>query len=1126
MKAAAGGYHSLALVREAPQISKEFQYPFDQSWPCTLGFGEGFYYAQQGKWYLGHLGEDYGAPEGTPVLAIAVGKVVVAQPDKYPGQKIGWGNVVVLQHTLDNGQVLYSQYAHLQQINVIVGEDVRRGQLIGTVGHSGNATGPHLHLEIKNSPTLGPGIAGSNFAEDIKTFADITYYRPSLFIEQNRQISTSLIGYVIGTGGAGLRLHAEPGLGGQIITVMPEGSEVTILDGLVYADGYTWRRVQYGLVSGWAAAKYLQIGQVSQAPPAPSGLTQWKSDGTTILPAQGTTAEREVVLGATVPGPNTETFKVQFEVRRVGQSFSVPTHQSGWSIGGETVKVRVGSLGDGGYQWRARLLSAEGRASDWVMFGNGGTTADFTVRYVTKPTGEIEFSPQLVFVGDLVQFRAQESGRTGWSFKWEFSDGQTLTGGTVTRTFGSAGEYTVRLVINTSDGLQAINTVSFSVLTRELIDAVDRLVNRTSTLLDDVVATERKVADAADYFNKGVNSATMNIIANAILQTIGFALDSAEFKKWLELSLGKEFWLTAVEELSSTASEEIVDMLYNNKKSFRDIFVTNLESYVNQKKMELAQLRTEVLSQATNLDAATAQSLAKELNARSSGNVALRTIFDGRAYCPITFADLKSFDESSWTYVWGTHIFNVSWGGLIVASSALGGPTMSIVLPILDRVRDTVGSQLSIIEGQSIDAQMLSLTLGVLADGVPFAKRLFDNTAKGLELVRQGQIRPAVSGSMQIQDVTLGHRQNIIFINREIVQEAYSEVTIVNTGTAAAEYRLDVSYPESFTTVQLFPFELPGGIASRKYNILVLRTYPSVWLEPGQQQTVTIKYLTRQGGKIPKEKITFILTVTTKENERADGVYLVNQVIRSFNPQFVEIGSGAVAGDASLAAVSAKEEDWTSTMSKQAGKRYYQSSDNQGSASETSVFVEYPLHVRLLNSGNSEYILQIIVANPVECSISAVLQATLPTDAILLDRGGGSGTSNTLTWELNLTENGLVSLQVNYRSSQQSSPTNYPAVILALYDNANMQWLPFTETTEPVILDRLVPPVLRRLNYANDKLEINVFGRPGAQYVLEASTNLVDWLPILNFPCTNTPTVIIDENIGVYKSKFYRVSTQ
>lgn len=83
-----------------------------------------------------HTGQDIAAPEGTPVKASAGGKVLLSGGDYFYS-----GNVVVLDH----GYGLQTIYAHLQKSNVKKGEFVNQGDIIGFVGQTGRATGPHLH---------------------------------------------------------------------------------------------------------------------------------------------------------------------------------------------------------------------------------------------------------------------------------------------------------------------------------------------------------------------------------------------------------------------------------------------------------------------------------------------------------------------------------------------------------------------------------------------------------------------------------------------------------------------------------------------------------------------------------------------------------------------------------------------------------------------------------------------------------------------------------------------------------------------------------------------------------------------------------------------------------------------
>ncbi|MCH5234998.1 MAG: M23 family metallopeptidase [Muribaculaceae bacterium] len=91
-----------------------------------------------------HEGLDFAASQGTDVFATGDGKVVVA------GRQAGYGNCIDIEH----GYNYLTRYAHLSQILVKPGEEVKRGQLIGKVGSTGKSTGPHLHYEVryKNIP--------------------------------------------------------------------------------------------------------------------------------------------------------------------------------------------------------------------------------------------------------------------------------------------------------------------------------------------------------------------------------------------------------------------------------------------------------------------------------------------------------------------------------------------------------------------------------------------------------------------------------------------------------------------------------------------------------------------------------------------------------------------------------------------------------------------------------------------------------------------------------------------------------------------------------------------------------------------------------------------------------------
>ncbi|WP_417491164.1 M23 family metallopeptidase [Maricaulis sp.] len=91
-----------------------------------------------------HRGIDLAAPYGTPVRAASGGEIVYAGRG-YRGSSL-WGLLVAIDH----GDGWLSLYAHLSEAEARVGERVRRGEEIGRIGTSGNATGPHVHVELRH----------------------------------------------------------------------------------------------------------------------------------------------------------------------------------------------------------------------------------------------------------------------------------------------------------------------------------------------------------------------------------------------------------------------------------------------------------------------------------------------------------------------------------------------------------------------------------------------------------------------------------------------------------------------------------------------------------------------------------------------------------------------------------------------------------------------------------------------------------------------------------------------------------------------------------------------------------------------------------------------------------------
>jgi murein DD-endopeptidase MepM/ murein hydrolase activator NlpD len=102
-------------------------------------------FGKRGSWAAGyHTGDDYSTKgkQGVPVRAAKAGKVV-----GLGSWGSAYGKHIVLQTT-----TIRHGYCHLSRIRVSVGQNVKKGQVIGYSGNTGNSTGPHLHYEERRSP--------------------------------------------------------------------------------------------------------------------------------------------------------------------------------------------------------------------------------------------------------------------------------------------------------------------------------------------------------------------------------------------------------------------------------------------------------------------------------------------------------------------------------------------------------------------------------------------------------------------------------------------------------------------------------------------------------------------------------------------------------------------------------------------------------------------------------------------------------------------------------------------------------------------------------------------------------------------------------------------------------------
>ena len=901
---------------------------------------------------------------------------------------------------------------------------------------------------------------------------------------------------VTGTQGLGLRLRANPNLSATILAVMPEGSAVGVLGDTQTGDGILFWHIQYGAQQGWAASQFLVMLPTTQSPAAPINLSQLQFDGITLIANGGSANGDSVMLAATTSGSSAQQFKVQFEVRPSTTSFSSPTHDSGFVQGGSAARVTVSSLGSQSYIWRARVLNASGQASDWVV----GQT--FIVNAPQPLSALFQWSPTLVSVGQSVQFAAQASG-TGLSFQWNFGDGQSASGATVSHTFSQAGQVTVQLTVSSAQG-NSQHSETMTISSQQLSDSINQFVQRADNLLDGILIQAQQTADSADYFQNGADKDATKASVGLILDTIGLGLPDVEFKgkgaellEWTKSALGPEaaqIAQSAIVESSTAAEKSVLDWIigqhFANQRSYVAIYIPNIQAVITLKKSELELLRQQALSAAALLTPQQADQYARNLQARYAGNIALADSYGRQAGLPITFADLKRTDEQSWSLTTGEQLFDVSYHVAKIAVTLEGNPTGIIaelgsfgasMAQNLSDVSSTTLDKLRVIAAQPASEQMLMLSLQVLGQSALTTKAITDNTKHGLEAIKNSQSPSVPVGQMTVEHVAEGLLQQFAFGRRWFANAAYAKITLRNPGTTPTEYRVEASYPKTFTTTQVFPHNALG-IGERSYPIYVASIANGIVLNPGEEKVIQLNYRSPQGGEVPEGPISYTLTTKT-----VDGNYLVAFQSQAFGTTLIDTNGVS--------------QDHSQLQDVLLAATPVRSSKLQFGASKVCNFT-------------------IFVRNPLESPLPINLQQPLPPGTSIIDAAGGTTNGNQLSWELDLLPGESRCLQLTLRlPSDQSVLADTQ---LAVYDAVNATWLQFHSMPTTVQVQDWPASQLEATGLTSNGFAMSVRHYVPGVYRVEWTTNFITWNPLQI--STNSQGVIQIQDAGAASnpSRFYR----
>lgn len=184
---------------------------------------------------LGHTGIDLWQPVGTPVYAAEGGDVLATGIVNNSYADSLYGRIVFIDHR--NGY--YTLYAHLDKVLVQTGQSVLAGTQIGTVGLTGNTTGPHLHFEVRIKPTWNRG----NFI-DPESVCGPAGNKPNV-IQAPISLKPNLKNVTkVKVANDILNMRDTAGYIGKIVAQLKRGAKLTIVGDKINKDGLEWYPVQ------------------------------------------------------------------------------------------------------------------------------------------------------------------------------------------------------------------------------------------------------------------------------------------------------------------------------------------------------------------------------------------------------------------------------------------------------------------------------------------------------------------------------------------------------------------------------------------------------------------------------------------------------------------------------------------------------------------------------------------------------------------------------------------------------------------------------------------------------------------------------------------------------------------
>jgi hypothetical protein len=840
----------------------------------------------------GHLGQTFSAASGAPVRAIADGEVVLRRTDPSPGVRSGLGNVVVVRHAPLEGLPFYSLYAHLGRMDVSEGAHLKAGQVLGLVGQSGWVSGPHLHVQTfttLNSPQVSDtGFSGQSFDSASYSFHGETYYNPARFFGTQAGESPSMHLRVSGTDGIGLRLRSGPGLANGVIRIMPEGAVVEVLSQeTLWMDGFEWMHVSLNGQDGWAALTYLTPHDPGddESLAVPSSVVLIDSNGQSPVSTGETLSGTRAFFQARLPGTIQGSKRLEVETHHL-ESGQNRTASGRFVGGGSTSRVEVSGLKRGEHTWRIRALDLSGRASPWISFGDEDHPA-FVVLAGEGPEAIIRVMPgPNPSLGEMVTFDASQSTGTGENavYLWEFGESDTYEGVSTQRSFDLLGRVPVKLTVTDAQGRYSTQETELVVLSHDLVQAVDDLVDEALSTIDRLSDRMYELAGEVEFWDQRQDNAKWRIIRSGLFDAVTLGLNKMVPALQIDFPAPEGLVSENLDELllffsmeslkigGKQLSEDLAGLMQGSTPSahgYAGGFLNTALPVLEAHRQHILNTRDSVLSDMADLSPAQQTAAVQEINRRRIGVIGLGTAFQQQSHFPLTYGALYREDAGSASWILAQLTNKIGFSSLEMALDLSTGSLAGRGLWLANRATGA-GAEIKSI---GFEGELLANAILCLWDGLAHSGQIRNGVVASLEQLQSGQILEPAAGSLEVFDG--GEGQLRYLGTRFEVTSAWSDVRITNTGDSPARFWVYALYQDHFDTVRL-PYA--GFSLSRRYSFNIMAELRDIELQPGEHRFVRFQFLKDGKGLNPVDQnIQYALFA-----EKNDGIYMLRTTNRRF----------------------------------------------------------------------------------------------------------------------------------------------------------------------------------------------------------------------------------------------------